>query len=150
MSEKVEHAINETIRSALELAATPPQQRKGKSVPPRWTLKRLVCWVKQTFDIDCCRATLLKVMKKLGFSGKKARKLLNKANPEKRAAFLETLKELLDEALHDQCLLIYVDEAHIHLDSDQGYGWSIKGERFWVSSSSPGLESRSSNRERKK
>ena len=36
--------------------------------------------------------------------------------------------------------LIYVDEAHIHLDSDQGYGWSIKGERFWVSSSSPGLE----------
>ena len=33
-----------------------------------------------------------------------------------------------------------MDEAHIHLDSDQGYGWSIKGERFWVSSSSPGLE----------
>lgn len=140
MSEKVEHAINETIRSALELAAIPPQQRKEKSVPPRWTLKRLVCWVKQTFDIDCCRATLLKVMKKLGFSWKKARKLLNKANPEKRAAFLETLKQLLDQALHDQCLLIYVDEAHIHLDSDQGYGWSIKGERFWVSSSSPGLE----------
>ena len=35
-------------------------------------------------------------------------------------------------------LLIYIDEAHIHLDTDEGYGWSIKGERFWVSSSSPG------------
>ena len=71
---------------------------------------------------------------------KTARKILNKANPEKRAAFLETLKELLDKALHEKCLLIYVDEAHIHLDTDEGYGWSIKGERFWVSSSSPGLE----------
>lgn len=35
-------------------------------------------------------------------------------------------------------MLIYIDEAHIHLDTDEGYGWSIKGERFWVSSSSPG------------
>ena len=47
---------------------------------------------------------------------------------------------MLDEALHDQCLLVYVDEAHVHLDTDEGYGWSIKGERFWVSSSSPSLE----------
>ena len=131
----IEQAINDTVRSAIELAATPPQQRKEKVVLPRWTLKRLVCWVKQTFNIDCCRATLLKVMKKLGFSWKKARKLLNKANPETRAIFLEKLKQLLDEALHQRCLLVYVDEAHIHLDTDQGYGWSIKGERFWVSSS---------------
>ena len=34
---------------------------------------------------------------------------------------------------------MYIDEAHIHLDADEGYGWSIEGERFWVSSSSPGL-----------
>ncbi len=140
MPQKVEDAINQTIRSALELAATPPQQRKEKSVPPRWTLKRLMCWVKQTFEIDCCRGTLLKTMTKLGFSWKKARKLLNKANPDKRGSFLKTLKQMLAQGLHNQCLLIYVDEAHIHLDTDEGYGWSIKGERFWVSSSSPGLK----------
>ena len=23
------------------------------------------------------------------------------------------------------------DEAHIHLDTDEGYGWSIEGERFF-------------------
>ncbi len=40
--------------------------------------------------------------------------------------------------MHQKRLLIYIDEAHIHLDTDEGYGWSIKGERFWVSSSSPG------------
>lgn len=103
-------------------------------------MKRLTAWVKETFDIDCCRETLRKVLKDLGFSWKKARKLLNKANPTKRAAFLETLERLLDEALHQCTLLVYIDEAHVHLDTDEGYGWSIKGERFWVSSSSPGLE----------
>lgn len=45
---------------------------------------------------------------------------------------------MLQEALQENCLLVYVDEAHVHLDTDEGYGWSLKGERFWISSSSPG------------
>ena len=95
-------------------------------------------WVKETFNVDCCRETLRKQLKILGFSWKKARKLLNKVNPMKRAAFLTKLKDWLDEALHQRCLLVYIDEAHVHLDTDEGYGWSIQGERFWISSSSPG------------
>jgi hypothetical protein len=35
--------------------------------------------------------------------------------------------------------MVYVDEAHIHLDTDEGYGWTVKGKRAWISSSSPGL-----------
>src|SRR5512139_492128 len=35
--------------------------------------------------------------------------------------------------------LVYIDEAHFRQDTNEGYGWSIKGERFWVSSSSPKL-----------
>jgi transposase len=139
LSSEVKQALDGGIRDALSLAAIPPQER-ASSPRPRWTLKRLVAWVKAKFKIDCCRDSLRKVLKGLGFSWKKARKLLNKANPEKRAAFLERLERLLDEALHDRCLLVYIDEAHVHLDTDEGYGWSIKGERFWVSSSSPGLE----------
>jgi transposase len=137
----VQQGLDTVIRDSLKTAASPPQERPVEAVIlPRWTLKRLVAWVKTTFEIDCCRDTLRKVLKKLGFSWKKARKLLNKANPEKRAAFLEKLEGLLDDALHQRCLLVYIDEAHIHLDTDEGYGWSIKGERFWVSSSSPGLK----------
>ena len=49
------------------------------------------------------------------------------------------MKGLLDNVLQSGRLLIYIDEAHIHLDTDEGYGWSVKGERAWVSSSSPGL-----------
>lgn len=98
-----------------------------------------MAWVKEQFQIDCCRETVRRSLKALGFSWKKARKLLNKANPAKRAAFLNRLQVLFEELLtNDNHLLLYIDEAHIHLDTDEGYGWSIKGERFWVSSDAPG------------
>ena len=139
MSKPIEEAIDNQIRDALKLAATPPQER-NQMPKPRWTLKRLVCWVKQTFNITCCRETIRKVLKRLGLSWKKARKLLNKADTKKRAAFLEKLQGMLHRTLNPGHLLIYIDEAHIHLDTDEGYGWSIQGERFWVSSSSPGRE----------
>jgi transposase len=134
----VEAEIDQVIRKALEVAATPPQNRTEAPIP-RWTLKRLVVWIREQFKIDCCRDTVRKVLKRLGFSWKKARKLLNKANTQKRSEYLEILKGLMQDALDNNHLLIFMDEAHIHLDTDEGDGWSVKGERFWVSSSSPGL-----------
>lgn len=105
----------------------------------RWTLKRLVHWLNDTFQLECCRETVCTGLKQLGVSWKKARKLLNQAKPEKRKDYLETLKGLLEDLLvNDHHLLVFIDEAHIHLDTDEGYGWSIEGERFWISSSSPG------------
>ncbi len=114
------------IRKALELAAIAPQERKNKPLP-RWTLKKFVQWLKDKWNIDCCRETVRKILKKSGFSGKKAKKLLNKGNTEKRAEFVEKIPGLLDDALHQNQLLIYIDEAHIHLDTDEGYGCSING-----------------------
>ncbi len=138
LSSEVQRGLDQCIREALSWSKIPPQKRQG-STPPRWTLKRLVAWVKEKFNIECCRETVRKCLKKLGFSWKKARKLLNKANPNKRAEYIETLNALFEELLRDNNhLLIYIDEAHIHLDTDEGYGWSIQGERFWISSSSPG------------
>jgi transposase len=64
---------------------------------------------------------------------------LNKADPHQRAAFLEQLHPLLVAATRGQHTLVSIDEAHFRQDTDEGYGWSIKGERFWVSSRSPGL-----------
>jgi transposase len=134
----VEAEIDQVIRKALEVAATPPQNRTETPLP-RWTLKRLVTWVREKFKIDCCRDTVRKVLKRLGFSWKKARKLLNKASTQKRGEYLAILEGLMQEALENDHLLVFIDEAHIHLDTDEGYGWSVKGERFWVSSCSPGL-----------
>lgn len=129
--------IGNQIIEALNLAAIPPQTREVKP-KPRWTLKRLVVWIKQKYQIDCCRETMRKALKQRGFSWKKAKKLLNKGNTAKRKEFLGTIAELLNDVLHQNQLLIYIDEAHIHLDTDEGYGWSIQGSKFWVSSSSPG------------
>lgn len=36
-------------------------------------------------------------------------------------------------------VLVYIDEAHIQLDADQGYIWSLCGEPAYVGSTSPGL-----------
>ncbi len=127
------------IRHALETAATPPQPH-SESPLPRWTLKRLVLRLWEKFQIKCCRNTVRQVLKYSGFSWKKARKLLNKAKPKKRLAYLEVFQDLLKTALGQDHLLVFIDEAHIHLDTDEGYGWSIKGKRFWVSSCSPGLK----------
>ena len=136
LSPVVESELGKQIRKALALAAVAPQERKEKPIP-RWTLKRFVQWLKNQWNINCCRETVRRSLKQLGFSWKKAKKLLNKGNTAKRADFVEKITGLLDDAMHQKRLLIYIDEAHIHLDTDEGYGWSIEGERFWVSSSSP-------------
>jgi transposase len=89
--------------------------------------------------LDCCRETVRGALKRQGFSWKKWRKLLNKANPKQREAFIAPLKAALETATQGKGQVVYVDEAHIHLDTDEGYGWTVKGERAWISSSSPGL-----------
>ncbi len=106
---------------------------------PRWTLKRLVDWIKESFGVECCRETVRKALKKLGYSWKKWRKLLNKADIKAREAFVEKLAGILKQATEGERLVIYIDEAHIHLDTDEGYGWTVKGKRAWISSTSPGL-----------
>ena len=73
------------------------------------------------------------------FLGKKPVNCENIANTAKRSEYLEILKGLMQDALDNDHLLVFMDEAHIHLDTDEGFGWSVKGERFWVSSCSPGL-----------
>jgi transposase len=103
-------------------------------------LRRLVGWVRERFGLLCCRETIRGVLHRLTLSWKKAKKLLGRADPERREA--EQLQGVLEGAQRDQHLLVYLDEAHIHLDADLGYGWSARGQRLWVASTSPGLSAR--------
>lgn len=86
-----------------------------------------------------CRETIRTFLKRLGFSWKKAKKLLNRADPGKRQAFLKRLEQLPAEASRDKATLVFVDEAHVHQDVSPGYGWAPGTSRFWVASSSPSL-----------
>jgi transposase len=105
-------------------------------------LHRLVGWVRERFGLVCCRETIRAALHRLKLSWKKAKKLLGRADPERRQAFIEQLRDVLAGAQRDRHLVVYVDEAHIHQDADLGYGWTQRGERFWVASSSPGLSAR--------
>jgi transposase len=99
----------------------------------------LVSWVGERFGRRCCRETIRRALHRLKLSWKKARKLLGRADPQRRAAFLEQLQPLLQDAQHDRHRLVYLDEAHIHQDAGLGYGWSARGQRFWIGSHSPRL-----------
>ena len=103
-------------------------------------MHRLVGWVRERFGLVCCRETIRAALHRLKLSWKKAKKLLGRADPERREA--EQLQNGLAGAQRDQHLLVYVDEAHIHQDADLGYGWAARGQRLWVASSSPGLSAK--------
>ena len=96
------------------------------------------------FAHPCCRETIRAALHRLGLSWKKAKKLLGHADPARREAFIARLRPVLAAAQRDRHHLVYLDEAHIHQDADLGYGWGVRGERFHVASSSPGLAAKTS------
>jgi transposase len=101
-----------------------------------------VAFVRERFGLVCCRETIRAALHRLDLSWKKAKKLLGRADPARRQAFIERLQGLLDGAQRERHLLVYVDEAHIHQDCDLGYGWCARGERLWIASRSPGLSAK--------
>jgi transposase len=105
-------------------------------------LRRLVSWVRERFGIACCRETIRAALHRLDLSWKKAKKLLGRADPERRQACVERVQDLLAGAQRDRHLVVYLDEAHIHQDADLGYGWAERGQRFWIASRSPGLSAK--------
>jgi hypothetical protein len=98
--------------------------------------------VRERFGQTCCRETIRAALQRLQLSWKKAKKLLGRADPVRRQAFIEPLQGVLAEAERDRHLLVYLDEAHLHQDADLGYGWAERGQRLWVASSSPGLSAK--------
>src|SRR5215210_3614909 len=134
-------------RAFRRTGGRPPFARRSQrrfvtpSAPPR-ALRRLVLSVRERFGRRCCRETIRTALHRRKLSWKTAKNLLGRADPERRQAFIEQLRDVLAGAQRDRHLLVYVDAAHIHQDADLGYGWAKRGERFWVAASSPGLSAR--------
>lgn len=134
---RIAAGLGTVVRTAQQRAAAPPVD--GADPVPRVTLKRLVAFVRERFGRSVCRETIRAALHRLKLTWKKAKKLLGRADPVQRLAFIERLPDLLDGAQRDRHLLVYLDEAHLHQDTDLGRGWCARGERFFVASSSPGL-----------
>ena len=115
------------------LRRSPARSRSRSSA----ALRRLVGWVREKFGRTCCRETIRAALHRLKLSWKKAKKLLGRADPERRQVFVERIQDLLAGAQHDRHQLVYLDE--IHQDADLGSGWADRGRRLWVASPSPRL-----------
>src|SRR4051794_40494794 len=86
-------ALRDAVCAAQRTAATPP--REGADPAPRWTLKRLVLFVREGFGRRCCcRETIRTALHRRKLSWKKAKKLLGRADPERRQAFIEQLRDV--------------------------------------------------------
>jgi len=103
-----------------------------------WTLKKLRRWV-ETFLGRRVSRSLLKAAK---LSWQKCKKLLHKANPTKRTAYIEQLQALFERMVRGEVRILYVDESHFHQDLELGYTWAPSGQPAWRVSSSPSLSAR--------
>ena len=81
-------------------------------------------------------------MKRSRLSFKKIKKMLGKANPDKRAAHVEQLSGLFEKVSTGEVVLVYIDEAHFHRGMDPGYGWGRVGKRIWRKSGRAKLSER--------
>ena len=59
-----------------------------------WTLKKLRRWLEQVIGYACSRTTLHRVLRAQRLSWKKCQKVLKKADPQRRAAFVQQFQEL--------------------------------------------------------
>jgi len=103
-----------------------------------WTLKKLLCWLKQVIGLDLARSTLHRILRAAQLCWKKCQKVFKKADPQKRADFMARLHKLYEQLCRRKLRLVYVDEAHIHRDMDLGYTWTAKSRIAWrISDSAP-------------
>lgn len=107
-----------------------------------WTLKKLRRWVKAVFKCDVSRNLLRTILKAHDLSWKKCQKLLSKAKPEKRQAYIQTFQTHFQQLCQGKIRIIYIDEAHFHRDLDLGYTWAPTGEPTWRLSDCPRLADR--------
>jgi transposase len=107
-----------------------------------WTVKKLGAWVKQVFAHEVSRTRLRTLLQAHDLSWKKCQKLLQKADPEQRAAFIEQFSRCFEQVGRGEIELIYMDEAHFHRDLDLGYTWAPRGQPAWRASDCPSLADR--------
>jgi Winged helix-turn helix len=96
----------------------------------------LVGWVREQFGIVCCRETIRAALHRLDLSWKKAKKLLGRADPARRQAFIERVQV---PSMTDIFWSISTRRTSIKTSISALAG---RGERFWVASHSPGLSAK--------
>ena len=102
-----------------------------------WTWKAVAQFLRERFAMHLSRTSCLRYLHRLGFVSKRPKKQFVKADPVKRAAFVRTYAEIVEEATRTGASIVFVDEAHFRADAELTRLWVPKGEPALVSSTSP-------------
>jgi transposase len=102
-----------------------------------WNWKVVRPYVRERFQVTLGRSSCLNYLHRLGFVLKRPKKLLLKANPERRAIFVREYALLRATAARTGAKIFFVDEAHFYADVDLRGKWVLEGEPALVGSTSP-------------
>lgn len=105
-------------------------------------MPKVIELVNQMFGRRASRTRVRTLLKAHGLSWKKCRKVLRKADPEKRERFMSQFRPLFQQVRQNQAVLLYIDEAHIHRDMDLGYTWAPTGKPAYRMSACASLSDR--------
>lgn len=107
-----------------------------------WTTKKVRWWIERKWQRPVSPSHVRCLLQQGKLSWKKCQKVLKKAQPPKRAAYLEQFHSLYARMSRGEVRLVYVDEAHFHRDLDLGYTWAPVGKPAWRLSDCPSLAER--------
>lgn len=104
-----------------------------------WSWKGVRAWA----DRQCAKAlsprSCLRYLHRLGFVWKRPKRLLVKADPAQRAAFVDQYRTLIEAAVARGARIFFVDEAHFRADGDLRGLWVRRGTEALIPSTSPRL-----------
>jgi hypothetical protein len=96
-----------------------------------WTVKKVQQWARQVWGCVVSRTTVRQALRQAGLRWKKGQKVLKKADPVERAAYVQAFQAVYDRFCRGEIHLLYVDEAHFHQEMDLGYTWAVCGQPVW-------------------
>lgn len=102
-----------------------------------WNWKVVRQFVQDRFGRILSRSSCINYLHRLGFVVKRPKKRLQKANAEKRTAFVAAYRTLRTEAKQTGATIFFVDEAHFRADVELRTKWVLRGEAALVDTSSP-------------
>jgi hypothetical protein len=107
-----------------------------------WTIKKLQHWMQAAFGCKVSHGTVHEVLQENNLSWKKCQKVLKKADPAKRAAYMQVFEALYAQICQGKLRLLYLDESPFHRDMDLDYRWTECGKPAWRQSDCPPLHDR--------
>jgi transposase len=129
-------ALQPEQQAALKVAVEGSPAQAGIPLA-NWTWRGVQQFLRDQFGLELSRSGCLRWLHRLGFTWKRPKKRLLKADAKKRAAFVQDYVTLTTAAAQSGAKHRVVDEAHFRADADLRGKWVQRGQPALVDSPSP-------------